>query len=238
MSSPRPYFRQLLSGRDFATADPLAQSMANNVYLVGDLDARECLIVDPAYAIDDIIAVAERDEMTITGVLVSHYHADHIGGSMMGHTIEGLSTLLESIDVPLHANKSEVPWITRTTGIDAAQITAHEGGDEVRIGSFTINLVHTPGHTPGSQCFHFHGALISGDTLFLDGCGRTDLPGSDAELMYHSLQTIARLPDETVVFPGHRYSEHPYGDLKTIKQHNHVFRPTSVDQWMQWFGSN
>ncbi|MEY3389101.1 MAG: hypothetical protein RLZ74_707 [Actinomycetota bacterium] len=212
--------------------------MANNVYLVGDVDSRECVVVDPAYAIDDILSVVSSDEMTLTGALVSHYHADHIGGSMMGHTIEGLPTLLATLDVPIHAHKHEMPWISRTTGITGEQIVGHDSGDKVEVGSFTIDLVHTPGHTPGSQCFFFHGALISGDTLFLDGCGRTDLPGSNPEDMYHSLQRISSLPDETVIFPGHRYSEHPYGDLKTIKQHNHVFRPTSVDQWMQWFGAH
>lgn len=212
--------------------------MANNVYLIGDLDSRECVVVDPAYAIDDILSVVSSDDMTLTGVLVSHYHADHVGGSMMGHTIEGLPTLLATLDVPIHVHKHEMPWISRTTGITGEQIVGHDSGDKVEVGSFTIDLVHTPGHTPGSQCFFFHGALISGDTLFLDGCGRTDLPGSNPEDMYHSLQRISSLPDETVIFPGHRYSEHPYGDLKTIKQHNHVFRPTSVDQWMQWFGAH
>ncbi|MEY3164318.1 MAG: hypothetical protein RLZZ270_56 [Actinomycetota bacterium] len=212
--------------------------MANNVYLIGDVDSRECVVVDPAYAIDDILSVVSSDDMTLTGVLVSHYHADHIGGSMMGHTIEGLPTLLATLDVPIHTHKHEMPWISRTTGITGEQVVGHDSGDKVEVGSFTIDLVHTPGHTPGSQCFFFHGALISGDTLFLDGCGRTDLPGSNPEDMYHSLQRISSLPDETVIFPGHRYSEHPYGDLKTIKQHNHVFRPTSVDQWMQWFGAH
>ena len=238
MTEIRPYFRQLLSGRAFAVSDPLAQSMANNVYLIGDLDTRECVVVDPAYHVDEILDTANNDDMTITGVLVSHYHADHIGGSMMGHTIEGLTRLLEVLDVPIHANRHEVPWIGRTTGLSADAITSHDGGDVVNVGSLAIELVHTPGHTPGSQCFHFHGALVSGDTLFLDGCGRTDLPGSNSEDMYYSLRTIASLPDETVVFPGHRYSEHPFGDLRTIKAHNHVFRPNSVDQWMQWFGSN
>jgi glyoxylase-like metal-dependent hydrolase (beta-lactamase superfamily II) len=238
VSSTRPYFRQLLSGRDFALSDSLAQSMANNVYLLGDLDTRECLVVDPAYAIDEIFQVAEHDDMKIVGALVSHYHPDHIGGSMMGHTIEGLSVLLERCDIPIHVNANEVPWVSRTTGITPDHLVAHDGGETVAVGNLSIDLVHTPGHTPGSQCFMFCGGLVSGDTLFLDGCGRTDLPGSNVEDMYYSLRRIASLPDETVIFPGHRYSEHPYGDLRTIKAHNHVFRPTSVEQWMQWFGSN
>ena len=212
--------------------------MANNVYLIGDLDSKECLVVDPAYHVDEIIEAAQRDEMTITGALVSHYHADHIGGSMMGHTIDGLPQLLERIDVPIHAHQHELPWITKTTGLTHDQLVGHADGDEVTVGALTVQLLHTPGHTPGSQCFHVHGALVSGDTLFLDGCGRTDLPGSNSEEMYYSLRKIATLPDHTVIFPGHRYSEHPFGDLKTIKAHNHVFRPQSVDQWMQWFGAN
>lgn len=212
--------------------------MANNVYLIGDNETKRCLVIDPAYAADEIVEVAAADGMSVEGILVSHYHADHIGGSMMGHTIAGIAEFLTLCDVPVHVNEHEVPWVTRTTGVSDTQLVAHRGGDTVQIGALSIELVHTPGHTPGSQCFHVHGALISGDTLFLDGCGRTDLPGSDPEQMYHSLRTIASLPDDTVVFPGHRYSEHPFGDLRTIKAHNHVFRPQSVDQWMQWFGGN
>lgn len=212
--------------------------MANNVYLVGDHDSRECLIVDPAYAVDEILDIAESDEMVVKGSLVSHYHADHIGGSMMGHTIEGLTRLLEVHDVPIHVNRNEIPWISRTTGVSSDQLVGHDGGSSIAIGNLTVDLIHTPGHTPGSQCFLFCGGLVSGDTLFLDGCGRTDLPGSNSEDMYHSLQTLSSLPDDTVIFPGHRYSERPFGDLKTIKAHNHVFRPQSVDQWLQWFGSN
>lgn len=238
MPSSPVYFRQLLSGRDFAQNDGLATQMANNVYLIGDLETKQCLVVDPAYATQEILDLAGADGMSVEGVLVSHYHADHIGGHMMGHTIAGIAELLNDCDVPVHVNEHEVPWITRTTGVTSSHLVAHRGGDTIQIGSLRIDFVHTPGHTPGSQCFHVHGALISGDTLFLDGCGRTDLPGSDPELMYHSLRTIASLPDDTVIFPGHRYSEHPYGDLRTIKAHNHVFRPQSMEQWMQWFGGN
>ncbi len=232
------YFRQLLSGRDFARSDELATQMVNNVYLIGDSQTKECVIVDPAYATQEILDIASSDDMTVTGILVSHYHADHIGGSMMGHSIAGIAELLSTHDLPVHVNEHEVPWVTRTTGVAASHLVSHQGGEQVTVGSLAIDLVHTPGHTPGSQCFHVHGALISGDTLFLDGCGRTDLPGSNPEQMYHSLRTIASLPDETIVFPGHRYSQHPYGDLGSIKAYNHVFRPESAEQWMQWFGGN
>ena len=168
MSSSPVYFRQLLSGRDFARSNGLAAQMANNVYLIGDTETKECLVVDPAYATQEILDVAAADGMNIQGVLVSHYHADHIGGSMMGHTIAGIAELLGQRDVPVHVNEHEIPWVTRTTGVAESQLVAHRGGDQIEVGCLTVDLVHTPGHTPGSQCFHVHGALISGDTLFLD----------------------------------------------------------------------
>ena len=102
--------------------------------------------------------------------------------------------------------------------------------------SIDITLLHTPGHTPGSQCFRVEERLVSGDTLFLNGCGRTDLPGSNPEDMYDSLQKLAELPTTTVVYPGHRYSLPSSATLETILESNYVFRPKSAEQWLQMFG--
>ena len=199
----RLYLRQLLSGRDFARSDPLARQMVNFCYVIGDRLTRQCVLVDPAYAVADITAVVEADDMTVTGVLVTHYHPDHVGGNMMGHDIEGLAALLARHDVPVHVNEAEAPWVSRVTGVDSTQLVSHRSGDVVEVGNLDITLLHTPGHTPGSQCFLVDGCLVSGDTLFLDGCGRTDLPGSDPGQMWESLQKLAGLPDDTTVFPGH-----------------------------------
>ena len=103
----RLYFRQLLSGTDFAADDPLAQQMVNFVYAIGDRTTGECVLVDPAYAVNDIVDVVEADDMTVTGVLATHYHPDHVGGSMMGHDIEGITTLLERVDCPIHIRSEE-----------------------------------------------------------------------------------------------------------------------------------
>jgi glyoxylase-like metal-dependent hydrolase (beta-lactamase superfamily II) len=230
------YFRQLLSGRDFATNDPVARQMVNFAYLVGDRSTGECLVVDPAYAVDELVAAAAEDGMRITGVLASHYHPDHVGGSMMGHTIEGIVALLETHHIPIHANEHEVPWIARTTGVSESDLVGHSAGDTVMVGSIGVTCVHTPGHTPGSQCFLVNGALISGDTLFLEGCGRTDLPGSDVGAMWSSLQTLAALPDDTIVFPGHQYSAPPAAYMGEVKSHNYVFKPRTREQWMMMFG--
>jgi hydroxyacylglutathione hydrolase len=232
----RLYFRQLLSGRDFATDDQVAAQMVNFVYAIGDRATGECVLVDPAYAPDELLDVVEADGMSVTGVLATHYHPDHVGGSMMGLTIAGVAGLLERVSCPIHVQRSEAPWVARTTGIGETEFVAHEPGDRVTVGGVEIELVHTPGHTPGSQCFLVDGRLVSGDTLFLDGCGRTDLPGSDPGQMYDSLQRLARLPDDTIVFPGHRYSMPSSATMTAIREHNYVFRPSSRAQWLTMFG--
>jgi hydroxyacylglutathione hydrolase len=230
------YFRQLLSGRDFAVGDPLAQQMVNFVYAIGDRTTGECVLVDPAYAVGELLDAVEADGMRCVGVLATHYHPDHVGGSMMGHRIEGVATLLDRCSCPIHVQREEATWVMRTTGLDASDLEQHDHGDEVRVGDITISLVHTPGHTPGSQCFHVAGRLVSGDTLFLEGCGRTDLPGSDPEAMYHSLQRLAALPADTIVYPGHRYSAPSSGTMQAITETNYVFKPKDAATWLQWFG--
>jgi hydroxyacylglutathione hydrolase len=230
------YFRQLLSGRDFAVGDPIATQMVNFVYAIGDRATGECVLVDPAYAVNDLLDVIEGDGMHCTGVLATHYHPDHVGGSMMGFTIEGVAALLNRTDCPINVQRHEAPWVMRTTGLDESNLVQHDAGDIVTVGAAEISLVHTPGHTPGSQCFHVEGCLVSGDTLFLEGCGRTDLPGSNPEDMYHSLKQLAALPESTIVFPGHRYSQPSSASLHEVVESNYVFKPKTQDAWMQWFG--
>ena len=232
----RLYFRQLLSGRDFAKGDPVAEQMVNFVYLIGDRQTKECMVVDPAYAIADILEIVDQDEMKLTGVLATHYHPDHVGGSMMGMKIQGVADLLEKCQVPIHINKHETKWVARTTGLNENDLVQHEGGDKVSVGDVSITFVHTPGHTPGSQCFLVEKRLVAGDTLFLDGCGRTDLPGGNPGDLYSSLQALASLPAATIVCPGHQYSALPSANLGDVVSTNHVFRPSSQQQWLEWFG--
>jgi glyoxylase-like metal-dependent hydrolase (beta-lactamase superfamily II) len=232
----RLYFRQLLSGTDFAKQDQMAQQMVNFVYLIGDRETRECVIVDPAYAVNEISDIVLSDDMNLVGALGTHYHPDHVGGKMMGWNIEGISSLLELNNIPIHIQKAETEWVTKTTGVSASHLTLHEGGDVINVGEIEITLLHTPGHTPGSQCFLVDGNLVSGDTLFLEGCGRTDLPGSNPDDMYDSLSMLASLPTDTIVYPGHRYSDPVFLALGQVRETNYVFKPTSKEGWLQWFG--
>jgi glyoxylase-like metal-dependent hydrolase (beta-lactamase superfamily II) len=232
----RLYFKQLLAGRDFAKSDDLASQMVNFVYLIGDRLSRETLVIDPAYAVSELLDIAKQDDMKVIGALATHYHADHVGGSMMGLNIEGAARLLQLEDVPIHIQTDEAPWIQRTTGIALDSLRLHTSGDKVSVGEIEVSLLHTPGHTPGSQCFLVENMLIAGDTLFLEGCGRTDLPGSDPEQMYESLQLLGKLDEDVIVYPGHQYSIPKCMSMGDVRNTNYVFKPKTKDAWMQWFG--
>ncbi len=237
MTGDRLYFRQLLAGRDIAVDDPLARQMVNLVYLIGDRASGEAVAVDPAYAPGEVVDILEADGMRLIGVLATHYHSDHVGGDLFGRAIRGIAELLEQVEVPVHVHRDEVPWIERSTGVGRDSLVPHESDDVLQVGEIKIRLLHTPGHTPGSQCFLVANRLVAGDTLFLQGCGRTDLPGSDPGAMYDSLvNRLAILPDDTVVYPGHLYSPDGSASLAETKRKNPVLAPRSAEEWLALFG--
>ncbi|MEY2461067.1 MAG: hypothetical protein QOG30_2897 [Acidimicrobiaceae bacterium] len=234
----RVYFRQLLSGRDFAKTDNIARQMVNFVYLIGDRETGEAVAVDPAYDIRGLLDILAADDMKLTGALATHYHPDHVGGSMGGFTISGVRELLTLHPVPIHVQADEAPWVKRVTDASDSDLIEHQSGDTVMVGEIPIELIHTPGHTPGSQCFFVDGKLVAGDTLFLEGCGRLDLPGGDPAAMYDSLtQKLAKVPDDAILYPGHQYSMEPSASMGETRQMNYVFRPKTAEQWLMMFGS-
>jgi glyoxylase-like metal-dependent hydrolase (beta-lactamase superfamily II) len=240
MTADRLYFRQLLAGRDFARTDPVARQMVNFVYLVGDRETGEAMIIDPAYGVAELVEIAGADGLRVVGALATHYHPDHVGGSMMGWEIEGVAELLalDGVDAPVHIQRAEADGVKLVTGASDSDLVLHDGGDVVTVGAIPITLLHTPGHTPGSQCFLVDGRLVAGDTLFLEGCGRTDLPGGDPDEMYVSLtQRLATVPDETMLYPGHLYSAEPSASLGDTRRTNYVFRLPTLEQWRTMFGS-
>ncbi len=216
--------------------------MANLAYLVGSRETRECLLVDPAWSVDALLDRAEADGMKVTGALITHYHQDHIGGQIFGQSIEGLDRLLSRNPMPIHVNKHETAGVEKVSGCSKSDLVSHEGGDTIELGDIRVRLVHTPGHTPGSQCFLVEergrpDALISGDTLFLGSCGRVDLPGADPEAMYHSLNvTLKELSDDTLLYPGHLYSTEPVSTMGEQKRSNPYLRVTSLEMFLSFMG--
>lgn len=237
--SDRLYFKQLLAGRDFARDDPVARQMVNFVYLIGDREKGEALAVDPAYGVGELVELLAEDGLRLTGVLATHWHADHVGGDLMGYPIEGIRDLLgrDDLSAPVHIQTPEAEWLKKFTGVSDSDLVLHDSGDTVMAGDIAVTLMHTPGHTSGSQCFLVDGKLIAGDTLFLDGCGRTDLPTADPDEMYFSLtQRLAVVPDDTVLYPGHLYSPEPFATMGETRQRNYVFRLPTLEQWRMMFG--
>src|SRR3954452_4011564 len=155
----RLYFRQLLSGRDFATDDPIAQQMVNFVYLIGDRQTGDAVAVDPAYRVQDLVDLLAADGMRLVGALATHYHADHVGGSFGGHTVEGIRELLETSPVPIHIQRDEAEWVRKSTGVSGAELVLQESGDCVGGGGVGVRVLPPLGHTPGSQCFLVDGML-------------------------------------------------------------------------------
>jgi hydroxyacylglutathione hydrolase len=232
------YIRQLLAGRDFASADYFASQMANFVYLVGDEEQRVCMVVDPAWDIPGIIEFADNEGVHIAGVLVTHYHPDHVGGEISGHSIAGLADFVSMKPMKVHVNEIESEGVKHVTGLSDSDLHKHRGGDDILIGNIKVSLLHTPGHTPGSQCFLADSALVSGDTLFIRGCGRVDLPGGNLEAMYYSLtQVLSKLPEDTLLFPGHNYASKPVSTIGDEKRENHYLQIRSLNDWKNLMGA-
>jgi glyoxylase-like metal-dependent hydrolase (beta-lactamase superfamily II) len=196
-----------------------------------------------AVAVDALLDRAESDGMRVVGALVTHYHQDHVGGSIFGMSIEGVDRLLARQPMPLYVNEHEAEGTKHVTGASESDIARKRGGDTIELGGIRVRLLHTPGHTPGSQCFLVEepgqaGRLVSGDTLFLGSCGRVDLPGADPEAMYHSLNhTLKQLPDETLLYPGHFYASEPAGNMGHEKRTNPFLRVASLDQFLTFMGA-
>ena len=210
--------------------------MQNFAYIIGDRITREVVVIDPAWDIDGLLKlIAERDYQ-LTGALVTHYHPDHCGGSFGQNTVEGVSRLLEHVSLPVYAHELEADGVRRVTGISEQDIKRVTSGDKLMVGDIDIEFLHTPGHTPGSQCFRVKNTLVSGDTLFVDGCGRVDLPGSDTEDMFRSLQRLASLPDDTLLLPGHNYSAVPHATLGETKRTNTYLKIKDPETWKMMMG--
>ncbi|MDE2222594.1 MAG: MBL fold metallo-hydrolase [Candidatus Omnitrophica bacterium] len=192
----------------------------NFLYLLGDTQTKEMAVVDPAWDAPFLCEEAKRLGYKITKVFLTHAHPDHVNG---------LNELLGIHQVPVYISEFEYPPLRpKVPGL--IDVTSE---DKLSVGGIAFDILHTPGHTPGCQCFLAQGQLISGDTIFIDGCGRCDLPGSAPKEMYHSLyDVLMKLPDETVIYPGHNYGATPTDTLGRQKQTNPYLQCRSLKEFL------
>lgn len=215
--------------------------MSNFVYLVGSTETRKVAVIDAAWDIKEILSLVAADEMEITYALVTHTHPDHVGSWLHGAHIEGVGELLGKTKAKVVVHKAEAEFLKLLSPSD---IIKTESGDKIDVGGVELQLIHTPGHSPGSQCFLIEGLppgqpgrLIAGDTLFIGSCGRVDIPGSNAEDMYFSLtQKLMRLPDETILFPGHNYAPEMTSTIGEQKRTNPYLQFHSLSVFLAAMG--
>jgi hydroxyacylglutathione hydrolase len=181
--------------------------MDNFVYFIGDALTREVFVIDPGWDAGKILEEAKQEKVTIKDVLLTHSHFDHVNA---------MENLLAETGGAAYVHEKEAPFLKGTK----VRLKLVKDGDKIKIGDIEIACLHTPGHTPGGQCFLVDGNLFSGDTLFIGACGRCDLPGSSAEAMYASLLKLSKLDEATVVYPGHNYAEGPASTIGREKKSN------------------
>ncbi|PLX73793.1 MAG: hypothetical protein C0614_12625 [Desulfuromonas sp.] len=186
----------------------------NFSYLIICQTTGKGLAIDPGRDPDPLLAAVHERKVQLEIVANTHGHQDHIAGN---RKVLGTSSVI------LAAHPADVPRADLLLG----------EGTCLSVGNLTIEVLHTPGHTPGSVCFHPPGALITGDTLFVTRCGRADFPGSDPAALYRSLLRLATFPPDTQVFPGHDYGPCPHSTIAFERQHNPYLQCPDLESFLR-----
>ncbi len=195
--------------------------MGNFNYIIGDPVSRTAAVVDPAWEPGWCLGEAEALGLTITHILNTHCHHDHV---------EANGAVKDATGALIHIHRNEFKYLAHFDPPPGD--VSMEDGAEVRVGELTVRWLHTPGHSPGSSCLHVEDVVIAGDTLFVDSIGRTDFPGSDPEAMFHSIQKLKALADETTVCPGHHYGRTPTTTIGEQKRQNPFWRLERLEDFL------
>jgi glyoxylase-like metal-dependent hydrolase (beta-lactamase superfamily II) len=188
----------------------------NFAYIIGDEQTKEAALVDPAWEVDNLLTQCQKLSLRVTYVINTHSHHDHSGGNEDVSKRTG-AKIIAHVESPLRKDM------------------AVKDGDAIEIGSLKAKVIHTPGHCPDHICLLIDGKLLTGDTLFVGECGRTDLAGGSARDMYESLfKKILKLEDSIEVYPGHNYGSKTSSTIGYERTHNYTLKPRTREEFIQF----
>ncbi len=193
-------------------------NMQNFTYVLEDEETSEAIILDPSWDLDEIKRIIEKNNLIIKYIVNTHHHFDHTLGN-------------ESMAKETGAKI--IQYVTSTLKHDISV----SDGEKIKFGNSELDVLYTPGHSKDSMCLVGDGKIFSGDTLFVGTCGRVDLPGGDARELYHSLvDTLRKLNDNLLMYPGHNYGTTPTSTIGEQKRMNLVMQPRTEQEFLEMMG--
>ena len=201
--------------------------MQNFSYLIGDEKSKECAVVDAGWDVDKLIDIAGKEKLNINKIILTHSHYDH------AQKVDELASKTNAIVYFHEDDFNEIGRVIKNPNIKIHKL---KDNDEIKIGKIKIKVIHTPGHTPGAICLLIENKLLTGDTLFVNAIGRTDLAGGDSLQLFESLQKLKKLDDKIEVYPGHDYGEIPFSTIGGEKKTNPYFKCESKEQFFSLLG--
>jgi len=196
--------------------------MAVFCYLISCPETGKALVIDPAGDEERIVDRAKEKGLDLETIINTHGHPDHTCGNAKVKALTGAEILMHELDAPM-LSSGHAQDMTRQWGFEPSPMPDRllNDGEDIPVGEVSLKVIHTPGHSPGGICLLGDGNLFTGDTLFVEGIGRTDLPGASMEQFMKSIkERLLTLPGETIVWPGHHYGPKPSSTIGIEKMSN------------------
>ena len=201
--------------------------MQNFSYIIGDDKTEDAAIVDLGWEVDKLISITDKEKLKINKLILTHSHYDHI---------QKADELASKTNAEILIHEDDFNEIKRFLRNQNIKLHKLKNNDEIKIGNIKIKIIHTPGHSPGGICLLFENKLITGDTLFVNAIGRTDLAGGDSIKLFESLQKLKKLDDNIEIYPGHDYGEVPFSTIGTEKKNNPYFMCSTKEEFLNLLG--
>jgi len=201
--------------------------MQNFSYIIGDENAREAAVVDAGWDVDKLIETAKKENLEIKKIIFTHSHYDHV---------QKVDELASKTNTEVYFHELEFNEIKKYIKNPNIKLIKVKNNDEINVGNIKIKVIHTPGHTTGAICLLTDKKLLTGDTLFVNAIGRTDLAGGDTIKLFESLQKLKKLNDNIEIYPGHDYGKIPFSTIGNEKKNNPYFKCETKEQFLSLLG--